>query len=154
MKKVLISVLLAVTIAGCKSTPSKPIVLYTEPAVSDKTATFVGEASEAVIFGKGHEKIHICKVNGESIPLIDVDRKILVEAGQHTLNFCYREGGNSAEASFVANVAAGAQYKVKLGEHSWTKVNFSIAEQQTNSNLVELVTVPKIAGNITILVFQ
>ena len=153
MKKVLISVLLAVTIVGCKSTPSKPIILYKEPAISDNTATFVGEDSAPVIFGKGHEEIHICKVNGESIPLTDVNRKIIVEAGQHTLNVCYREGGNSAEASFIATIQAGAQYKVELGEHSWTKVNFSIAEQQTSSKLVELVTVPKIAGEITILVF-
>jgi hypothetical protein len=154
VKKILISVSLSAAMAGCKSTPSKPIVLYKEPVASESIAKFVGEDSEAVIFGKGHEKIHICKVNGESIPLTDVNRIINVEAGQHTLNVCYREGGNSAEASFTAAVEAGSKYKVKLGEHSWTKVNFSIIDQKTDSNLVELVTVPKIAGDITILVFQ
>jgi len=154
VKKLFISVLLASVIAGCKSTPSKPIVLYKEPTQSESTVTFVGEDSEAVIFGKGHEKIHLCKVNGESIPLTDVNRKIIVEAGQHTLNVCYREGGNSAEASFLATLDSGSKYQVKLGEHSWTKVNFSIVDQKTNSNLVELVTIPKIAGDITILVFQ
>ena len=144
MRKFLVITLM---LGGCSSTPVDLSKFYLENDVSN-SVVFEADESEGKPFGKGHEKIFLCNIEGEVINKTTLLEPVAVTPGAKKGTVCYLEGLNEAKATFNFSGAPGEIYKIKLGEHSWTEVNFWIENKKTGEVLIPLTTVPKNAGNI------
>ena len=143
---------LSLFIVGC-STTGQNANLYIPPSDTVPSVVFWGEDSPGKFLGKGHEKIYLCKIDGAFQDNSTFDKATRVELGQRNISICYTEGANRAEATIIITFDTEAEYQIKLGEHSWTKVNFSVIDKNTGEALIGTTTVPKRAGDIPVLIF-
>ena len=154
MSRQLALIVLIVAASSCTTTPAGPKATYDPPSPSNDAAIFYGEDSKGKLLGKGHEKIFVCRVDGRDVESADFDTPVKVSPSLHTISVCYKEGLNTAEAEFDAVIEPNTRYQLRLGEHSWTKVNLWIEDKDTGKTLLGPATVPKNAGEITILIFN
>ena len=152
MRRILIGIL--VLVSSCATAPVEPTISYEPPLESTYAAVFYGEDSPGKFLGKGHEKIFVCRVDGLDVKSADFDNPVTVSPSLHTISICYREGLNTAEAQFEAVIRPNTEYQIRLGEHSWTGVNLWIENKATQEKFLGPATVPKVAGETTILIFN
>ena len=150
--KFLVIFTLSALLLGCSST-GRNANLYSQPPESEPSVIFLGEESPGKFLGKGHEKIYLCRVDGAFQNSYSFDKPTRVALGERLISICYNEGANHAEAPIKASFDTTAEYQMKLGEHSWTKVNFSVVDKNTGELVIGPVTVPKQAGDLPLLIF-
>lgn len=144
----------ALLLSGCASEPPDPATIYDEPTNQSPSAVFFGEDSPGKFLGKGHENVFVCEVNGKRVIDASFDRPVRVSPGVQRITICYREGGNSAKAMVAANIEEGNEYQIRLGEHSWTVVNLRIENRDSGEIFLEEQSIPKRAGETTILIYN
>lgn len=127
---------------SCASAPVEDRGVYAQPQASENTSVFIGEESARGIL-KGHEKIFVCQVDGQRVLNADLDLPVYVSSGAHTISVCYEEGLNRGIAEITADIPAGREHQIRLGEHSWTEVNLWIEQAGSEEPFSELITVPK-----------
>ncbi|MBB1287848.1 hypothetical protein H5085_01490 [Pseudoalteromonas sp. SR43-6] len=137
---------------GCSST-GRNANLYSPPLETVPSVVFWGEDSPGKFLGKGHEKVYLCRVDGAFQNSFTFDKPTRVELGEREISICYNEGANHAEAPIKATFDRKAEYQIKLGEHSWTEVNFSVVDKNTGELVIGPISVPKVAGDIPLLIF-
>lgn len=146
----IILIIISLFLASCGSVQTTE-PLYIQPQESTSISSFTGEDSSGKFLGKGHEKIFVCLIDGYRISPSGFDTPVKVEPGVRTIGICYQEGLNTASAKLKADIPPSTSLKVRLGEHSWTEVNFWIENETTNDTFLGLTTVPKTPGKWTIL---
>lgn len=145
---------LLIFLIGCATNPRDPALIFAEPRDDEPSATFYGEDSPGRFLRKGHEKVFVCEVNGKSVDNADFDRPVRVPVGPQKVKICYEEGLNTASAEFEAEISTGTEYQIRLGEHSWTVVNLRVEDRNTSEIFMNEQSVPKVAGETTILIFN
>ena len=145
-------IIIAALVSGCATT-GDDVNYYVQPQSNAPKVVFWGEESEDEFFVKGHETIYVCGIDGAFQDSTSFDKPTYIAFGERVVTICYLEGGNDAKAQIRTTFDKERNYQIKLGQHSWTKVNFSVIDKDSGELVFGPVTVPKQAGDLPVLIF-